>query len=93
VLLLDEATASLDAGTDAILQGMLRDKFKDKTVLTIAHRLDTVMDNDMVLVLDNGHLSSFASPRESLEDVGGIFHSLVYAEGEARGKELAAMMR
>ena len=92
VLLLDEATASLDSSTDSILQRMIRVNFADKTVLTIAHRLDTIMDSDMVLVLDDGTVSSFASPSESLEDKDGIFHSLVYAEGDARGKELEAMI-
>jgi ABC-type multidrug transport system fused ATPase/permease subunit len=92
VLLLDEATASLDSGTDAILQRMIRVNFADKTVLTIAHRLDTIMDSDMVLVMDDGHVSSFSSPTESLKDKDGIFHNLVYAEGETRGKELEAMI-
>jgi ATP-binding cassette subfamily C (CFTR/MRP) protein 1 len=92
VLLLDEATASLDSGTDAILQRMIRVNFADKTVLTIAHRLDTIMDSDMVLVMDDGRVGSFASPTESLEDKDGIFYSLVYAEGETRGKELVAMI-
>ena len=93
VLLLDEATASLDSGTDALLQTMVRKQFADKTVLTIAHRLDTIMDSDKVLVMDNGLLASFASPAESLQNEDGIFHSLVFAEGATRGNELVAMIK
>lgn len=92
ILLLDEATASLDKITDTILQQMIRKNFSDKTVLTIAHRLDTIMDSDMVLVMDNGNIGSFSSPADSLKDKDGLFYGLVYAEGEARGKELEAMI-
>ena len=51
------------------------------------------MDSDKVLVMDKGDLVDFASPSESLKDEGGIFHSLVYAEGVERGNELVAMIK
>ena len=68
---------------------MIRVNFADKTVLTIAHRLDTIMDSAWSWF---GMVGGSFDPSESLEDKDGIFHSLVYAEGDARGKELEAMI-
>lgn len=54
ILVLDEATASVDSATDGVLQNIISQEFKDRTVVTIAHRIHTVIDSDLVLVLSDG---------------------------------------
>ncbi|KAJ2802087.1 hypothetical protein H4R20_003417, partial [Coemansia guatemalensis] len=77
VLVLDEATAAIDNTTDAIIQQTIRNEFKDCTVLTIAHRLDTVIDSDMVLVIDGGRLAEYDTPQNLLTNKDSIFAKLV----------------
>ena len=91
VLVLDEATASVDGETDAFIQKMLRTRFKDTTLLTIAHRLHTIMDYDLVLVMDAGRAVEFDRPKELLEQKG-IFAELVDATGPEGSKALRAMV-
>lgn len=76
VLVLDEATAAVDVQTDKIIQETIRSEFKDKTILTIAHRLDTIMDSDRVLVLERGAVKEFDSPANLLSDRNSEFYSL-----------------
>jgi ATP-binding cassette, subfamily C (CFTR/MRP), member 1 len=93
ILLLDEATAQVDKKSDMMLQKMIRKCFDDKTVLTIAHRLDTIMDSDKILVLDDGNIAEYADPRTLIENkVGGKFYSLVYAEGKDNAERLISMI-
>lgn len=89
LLFLDEATASVDGETDALIQKMLRSRFVGTTLLTIAHRLNTIMDYDVILVVDKGEAVQFGSPTELLSDENGIFSQLV----ESTGKESAAVLR
>jgi ATP-binding cassette, subfamily C (CFTR/MRP), member 1 len=76
ILVLDEATASVDGETDNLIQKMIRTKFADCTVLTIAHRLNTIIDSTKVLVMDAGHVAEFDAPEELLADPKGLFKSL-----------------
>ncbi|KAK6149391.1 hypothetical protein DH2020_016916 [Rehmannia glutinosa] len=77
VLVLDEATASVDTATDNLIQQTLKQHFTDSTVLTIAHRITSVLDSDMVLLLDNGLLKEYDSPGKLLEDKSSLFSKLV----------------
>ncbi|XP_069963569.1 multidrug resistance-associated protein 1 isoform X5 [Bactrocera oleae] len=76
VLVLDEATAAVDLETDDLIQKTIRSEFKECTVLTIAHRLNTIMDSDKVIVLDKGEVTEFASPVELLDNPKSAFYSM-----------------
>ncbi|KAF7272715.1 hypothetical protein GWI33_014527 [Rhynchophorus ferrugineus] len=76
ILILDEATAAVDLETDELIQKTIRSEFADCTVLTIAHRLNTIMDSDRVLVLDKGNISEFDTPANLLENKDSIFHGM-----------------
>ena len=93
ILLLDEATAAVDRDTDVFLQRMIRKYFADKTVLTIAHRLDTIMDSDRVLVLDAGKVAECDAPKNLVSQSNGLFRALVYAEGDDNAKRLLSLIK
>jgi len=78
---LDEATAAVDLETDALIQTTIRSEFARCTVLTIAHRLHTIMDSDRVLVLHEGKVAEFSSPEKLLKDDRTIFYSLAKDAG------------
>ena len=85
VLILDEATAALDLETDELIQATIRKEFVDSTVMTIAHRLNTIMDYDRIMVLDKGHLVEFASPQELLGNTKSIFYGMAMDAGLTGG--------
>lgn len=93
ILIIDEATANVDVGTDALIQKTIREKFKHCTVLTIAHRLVTIMDSDRVLVLDNGELMEFDSPYNLLQDIKGYFYKMVHQSDSAEVEYLTSLAR
>ncbi|KAF3436078.1 hypothetical protein FNV43_RR23170 [Rhamnella rubrinervis] len=73
ILVLDEATASVDTATDNLIQKIIRTEFKNCTVCTIAHRIPTVIDSDLVLVLSDGRVAEFDTPARLLEDKSSMF--------------------
>jgi ATP-binding cassette subfamily C (CFTR/MRP) protein 1 len=82
ILVLDEATASVDVETDALVQETLRSQlFANRTIITIAHRINTIMDSDRVLVLDKGRVVEFDSPERLLARGEGMFWDLVRSAG------------
>ncbi|XP_012070979.1 ABC transporter C family member 3 [Jatropha curcas] len=77
VLILDEATASVDTATDNLIQQTIRQDFSDCTVITIAHRITSVLDSDMVLLLSHGHIEEYDSPAKLLKNKSSSFAQLV----------------
>ncbi|KAJ2721022.1 ATPase-like protein [Coemansia sp. Benny D115] len=77
IVVLDEATANVDSETDQTMQQVIREEFKDFTVLTIAHRLNTIMDSDRVLVIDQGQVAEFDTPENLLANRDSHFTKLI----------------
>ncbi|RZB39026.1 ABC tran, MMR HSR1 and/or AAA 21 domain containing protein [Asbolus verrucosus] len=88
ILVLDEATANIDEKTDSLIQQTIRKKFKSCTVLTVAHRLNTIMDSDRVMVMDNGEIIEFDYPYELLQRPDTIFYKMVLETGLAMSLHL-----
>lgn len=82
VLILDEATAAVDVETDDLILKTIRNEFRDRTILTIAHRIKTVMDSDKILVLDNGRVQEFEAPSALLDRHNSLFYGLAHQAGE-----------
>ena len=80
-LVLDEATSNVDMQTDAFIQDILKKRFTDTTIITIAHRLITIADYDKVLVMQRGKVIEEGHPYELIEK-GGIFHGMVQHTGK-----------
>ena len=86
--LLTQATASVDRRTDELLQEALSETFSDGTILAVAHRLDTIIESDLILVLGHGEVLEFGSPAELLRMENGAFASMVSDTGETMSSEL-----
>ncbi|KAE9102605.1 Multidrug resistance-associated protein 1 [Phytophthora fragariae] len=81
IVVMDEATASIDHATEKKLQEMIKRDFQDATVLTIAHRLGTVLDSDRIMVLSDGRVVEFDSPRSLVKGGSGVFYELAKEGG------------
>ncbi|KAK7062494.1 ATP-binding cassette transporter [Favolaschia claudopus] len=83
LLILDEATSAIDYKTDGIIQTSLRTELKsDVTVITVAHRLQTILDSDKIMVLDEGRIVEFDAPKELLKNPKGKLRALVDESGD-----------
>jgi len=73
---MDEATSNVDQHTDKLMQEIIREEWAGKTVIAVAHKLDTVLDFDKIAVLEKGSLVEFDTPQVLMERAGGVFRGL-----------------
>ncbi|CAA7267286.1 unnamed protein product [Cyclocybe aegerita] len=92
VLIMDEATASVDYVTDEIISKTIREEFSDSTIITIAHRLRTVVDYDKIMVMEEGNIVEFDRPEVLLQDQHSRFHQLCKASGLEEFANLKSMV-
>ncbi|KAL5503399.1 hypothetical protein EMCRGX_G010341 [Ephydatia muelleri] len=88
IIVLDEATANVDCTTDAIIQKILRETFSQCTVLTVAHRLNTIIDSDRIMVMDGGEVVDFDDPYTLLQDENSQLKIMVDKTGPSSSKQL-----
>ncbi|XP_033137229.1 ABC transporter C family member 12 isoform X2 [Brassica rapa] len=92
ILVLDEATASVDVRTDTLIQRTIREEFKSCTMLVIAHRLNTIIDCDKILVLSSGQALEYDSPQELLSRDTSAFFGMVHSTGLANAQHLCNLV-
>ena len=78
IVVMDEATASIDVNTENIIQKAIKNLLFDSTILTIAHRIKTVLNSDRILVLDNGEVKEFDSPKNLLKNKNSLFYEFYH---------------
>uniref|UniRef100_A0A8C7M3H8 Multidrug resistance-associated protein 4 n=1 Tax=Oncorhynchus kisutch TaxID=8019 RepID=A0A8C7M3H8_ONCKI len=88
IIIIDEATANVDPRTDELIQKTIRDKFRECTVLTIAHRLNTIIDSDRILVLGAGMIQEFDEPYVLLQNQESALYRTVQQMGKAEAASL-----
>uniref|UniRef100_A0A0W0EW54 Putative multidrug resistance-associated ABC transporter n=1 Tax=Moniliophthora roreri TaxID=221103 RepID=A0A0W0EW54_MONRR len=93
IIVLDEATSSIDFATDAKIQTTIREEFTNSLLLTVAHRLRTVIDYDRLVVLDKGKLVEFDTPLRLIQKEDGIFRNMCLKSGSYAELEAAAIAK
>ncbi|XP_064413746.1 multidrug resistance-associated protein 4 isoform X2 [Latimeria chalumnae] len=93
ILVIDEATANVDPRTDELIQKTIREKFAQCTVLTIAHRLNTIIDNDKILVLDAGRIIEYDEPHIVLQNKDSLLYKMVQHMGKTEAAALIETAR
>lgn len=91
ILVMDEATANVDPCTDKLIQRIIREKFANCTIITIAHRLHSIIDCDRILVLDQGHLMEYDHPHLLLQNDRGYFSKMVAQTGAGSANMLSKL--
>lgn len=81
-MVLDEATSAVDMATDTLIQRSIREEFTNSTLIVTAHRLSTVVDFDRILVLDEGKVAEYGTPKELWRKADGIFKGMCESSGE-----------
>ena len=81
IVIMDEPTANIDMRTDEVVQNVIRKAFCNSTVITIAHRLNTTIDFDKIIVMDKGNVVEVGRPLKLLDDTKGFLHHMVKAMG------------
>ena len=79
---MDEATSNIDKETDDKIQKTIHEKFKEKTVIAIAHRLLTIADYDKIIVMDSGIVKEMGSPYELLQQKGSFYEMVNLSDGK-----------
>ncbi|KAG6642050.1 ABC transporter C family member 2-like [Carya illinoinensis] len=92
ILVLDEATAAVDVRTDALIQKTIREEFKSCTMLIIAHRLNTIIDCDRILLLDAGQVLEYDTPDKLLSNEESAFSNMVKSTGAANAQYLRSLV-
>ncbi|KAJ6979599.1 ABC transporter C family member 2-like isoform X1 [Populus alba x Populus x berolinensis] len=92
ILVLDEATAAVDVRTDALIQKTIREEFRSCTMLIIAHRLNTIIDCDRVILLDSGRVLEYDTPEELLSKEDSAFSKMVQSTGAANAQYLRSLV-
>ncbi|XP_011012564.1 PREDICTED: ABC transporter C family member 2-like isoform X4 [Populus euphratica] len=92
ILVLDEATAAVDVRTDALIQKTIREEFRSCTMLIIAHRLNTIIDCDRVILLDSGRVLEYDTPEELLSNEDSAFSKMVQSTGAANAQYLRSLV-
>jgi len=90
IVVMDEPTANIDMESDDAIQKIVREEFRHSTVITIAHRLSSIIESDKVLVMDQGKVVEFDAPEVLLENTSGYFYSMVNCLGESTAKGLTS---
>jgi len=88
IVVMDEPTSNIDPQTDALIQSVVREEFSRCTVITIAHRLETVIDGDAVIVMSKGQVEEMGPAFHLLRNPLGALSSMVDSQGELRAAEL-----
>ncbi|KAG8899528.1 hypothetical protein FRC01_010481 [Tulasnella sp. 417] len=82
IMIMDEATSSIDFSTDALVQRTIREEFSNSLLITIAHRIRTIIDYDRLIVLDQGRIGEFDTPLNLIQREGGVFRGMCLKSGQ-----------